>query len=106
MANIFQGIPDDIHQEIFTDLLNQETVRIERIVSLGHSSPVQGWYEQEEHEWVLVLKGRAIIAFDSGDEIALNEGDYLNIPAYQKHRVQWTDPDKVTLWLAIFYQSR
>ena len=35
----------------------------------------------------------------------MNPGDYINIPAHTKHRVSWTEPKKVTLWLCIFYSN-
>lgn len=105
MTNIFKSIPDDIHQEIVSDLLHNRSVRIERILSQGQCSPPQGWYDQDEHEWVLVVKGSAIIVFEQGKAVALSDGDYLHIPAHRKHRVQWTDPEQVTLWLAVFYHS-
>ena len=27
----------------------------------------------------------------------------LNIPKHRKHWVSWTDPNRVTIWLAVFY---
>jgi cupin 2 domain-containing protein len=35
-------------------LLADRHIRIERIVSEGHASPEGFWYDQSEHEWVLV----------------------------------------------------
>ncbi len=103
MKNIFSSIPETMEEELVVDLLRHKNVRIERILSKGQSSPENGWYEQEEHEWVLVLGGCAIISFEDGIEVKLGKGDYVNIPAHTKHRVTWTDPNKVTVWLAIFY---
>lgn len=104
MKNIFTSIPETLEEELFDDLLQHKNVRIERILSKGQSSPKEGWYNQEEHEWVIVLKGCGIISFEDGFEVKLDKGDYINIPAHTKHRVTWTDPDKVTIWLAIFYK--
>lgn len=104
MNNLYAAIPDTIDEEQFEELLRGEQVRIERILSQGQASPAEGWYEQEEHEWVLVLEGCGIIGFADGREVSLQKGDYLNIPAYVKHRVLWTDPDNTTLWLGIFYK--
>ncbi len=101
--NLFASIPDNLAQE-FTELLTQnEKVRIERIVSKGHASPATGWYDQTENEWVVVLQGAAILAFESGNDVRLQSGDYLNIPAHTRHRVKWTEPDSETVWLAIYY---
>jgi cupin 2 domain-containing protein len=30
-------------------------------------------------------------------------GDFVNIPAHTKHRVEWTTPDEPTIWLAVRY---
>jgi cupin 2 domain-containing protein len=31
----------------------------------------------------------------------LTAGDYLLIPSHTLHRVEWTPPDIITVWLAI-----
>lgn len=104
MSNLFSSIPDTLEEELFEDLLKHKNIRIERILSMGQSSPAKGWYDQDEHEWVLVLEGYGVIVFEDGKEIELNKGDFLNIPAHVKHKVEWTDPNKITIWLAIFYK--
>ncbi|MBY7876266.1 cupin domain-containing protein [Vibrio fluvialis] len=103
--NLFETIPAELLNEQFTDLLRHRHVRIERILSKGHTSPESGWYDQDEHEWVLVLQGCGTVEFDNGESTTLNVGDYLNIPAHTRHKVSYTSPDKVTLWLAVFYQD-
>lgn len=103
MGNIFSSIPQDIDNEIIEDLVKRKNVRIERIISNGHASPGEGWYDQAENEWVIVLEGSGSILFDNGVETVLKKGDYLNIPAHSRHKVAWTDPDNVTVWLAVFY---
>jgi cupin 2 domain-containing protein len=103
MVNIFSSIPENINNEIFEDIVNGKNVRIERIVSYGHSSPESGWYDQVENEWVIVLKGSGSLLFENGDKIVLSQGDYLNIPAHAKHKVIWTSPYEATIWLAVFY---
>ncbi|CAE6952256.1 cupin domain-containing protein [Vibrio alginolyticus] len=102
--NLFANLPDDITEETFEDLLCHETLRIERIVSHGQTSPAEGWYDQTEHEWVLVLKGAAELTFENGAVKRLEAGDHINIPAHTKHKVSWTDPGQATIWLALFYQ--
>jgi cupin 2 domain-containing protein len=101
--NLFSDIPDTLPDELFDDLLTADGVRVERIFSQGHTSPTSGWYDQEENEWVVVLQGAGTIAFEDGDEVTLAQGDYLNIPKHTRHRVVWTDPEVVTVWLAVFY---
>ncbi|ADZ92646.1 cupin domain-containing protein [Marinomonas mediterranea] len=103
MNNVFSDIPKSIPDEIFEDILSTGNIRIERIVSDGHSSPDVGWYDQSEHEWVLVLKGQGVIEFEAGRICTLSEGDFINIEAGTKHKVLSTSPDEVTIWLAIFY---
>ena len=103
MNNIFDSIPSDLSSEIFDDLVSSDTVKIERIISKGQTSPDFGWYDQEQHEWVIIIAGSAIIGFDDKSSVTLKSGDYLNIPAHQKHKVAWTDPDVETVWLAVHY---
>ena len=105
MKNLFSSIPNVVENEMFEDLLKHDNVRVERILSKGQSSPMEGWYDQEENEWVVVLDGCGVISFENGTEIKLSKGDYLNIPAHVKHKVKWTDPDKTTIWLAVFYKN-
>lgn len=104
MKNLFASLPQDLEREVFEDIVRSESVRIERIVSKGHTSPDTGWYDQDESEWVVVLQGAARLAFDSGREVSLNVGDFINIPAHTRHRVSWTDPSQPTIWLAVFYR--
>jgi cupin 2 domain-containing protein len=104
--NIFTSLPLKLEQESFDVLLKDKNIRIERIVSKGHTSPTSGWYDQEENEWVLVLEGAGTILFENGKQVTLNKGDYLHIPAHDKHKVAWTDPDRLTIWIAVHYSGR
>ncbi|WP_258238986.1 MULTISPECIES: cupin domain-containing protein [Arcobacteraceae] len=104
LSNIFKDIKIDNENEQFIDLLKHENVRIERIVSNGQCSPIDFWYEQEENEFVLLLKGQAILEFEN-KEVILKEGDFINIPSKQKHRVKYTSKKIPTIWLAIFYNN-
>ena len=45
--NIFSDVKDHLPEEEFLELASSETVKIERIVSMGHRSPEQFWYDQE-----------------------------------------------------------
>lgn len=103
MHNLFNSLPDRLDEEQFDTLLRQDNVRIERIVSQGHHSPATGWYDQEEHEWVMVLRGSGTLQFEDESEIELKAGGYVFIPAHQRHRVLRTDPEQVTIWLAVFF---
>jgi len=101
--NIFKSIPGDLSNEVFDLLAQSSTVKIERIISRGHSSPETGWFDQGKNEWIILMKGEAIICFEDMKEINLKTGDYINIPAHEKHKVKWTAPGTETVWLAIFY---
>ena len=103
MKNIFNSIPDNFENEVFEELLSAENIRIERIISKGHISPADGWYDQIENEWVVVLQGSGSVLFENDSEIVLKKGDYLHIPSHVRHKVSWTDPDNPTVWLAVFY---
>ena len=102
--NVLESIPDQLPQELLTTLLQADNLRIERIVSQGQVSAPGFWYDQDEHEWVIVLEGHAAVQFEGDAELmALQRGSYLKIPAHARHRVAWTDPNERTVWLAIHY---
>ena len=105
MGNVFEGIPAELPKEMIETLIDCTNVRIERIVSKGHCSPEGLWYEQEEDEFVLVVKGAGEIEFADGDRVRLGTGDWVNIPAMKKHRVSWTEEGVETVWLGVFYQQ-
>lgn len=100
--NLFEDIPSQLADELTEVLVESRCVRIERIVSESHASAENFWYDQDEHEWVLLLQGSASIEFDNGDVKLLLQGDYLLIPAHQKHRVHSTSEQEQSIWLAIF----
>jgi len=103
MNNIFAALPENLTAEVFEKLVDSDNVTIERIVSKGHTSPKSGWYDQDNHEWVMVLKGEAKLVFENEPELHLKAGDYINIPAHTRHRVSWTPPERETVWLAVHY---
>ena len=104
-ANLFESIPSALPEELVEVLAEGKGhIRIVRLVSRGHASPDGFWYDQDEHEWVLVLEGAAVLAFDDGSEVRLRPGDHVNLPAHRRHRVAWTAPEKATVWLAVFYR--
>jgi cupin 2 domain-containing protein len=104
--NLFAPLPDASAGEAAEALLRRRGLRIERIVSLGQASPPGFWYEQGEGEWVVLLSGAARLRFaDEAEARALSPGDWLDIAARRRHRVEWTDPTRPTVWLAVFYRS-
>ena len=103
--NLLGNLPDARTAEITETLLNAPGVRIERIVSFGSESPDGFWYDQDESEWVVVLAGAARLRFADEEEARLLEaGDWMEIAAHRRHRVEWTDPVQPTVWLAVFYR--
>ena len=101
--NIFANIPSNIPEEIIESLIDSDGIKIERIISKGQVSPKDFWYDQDKNEFVILLKGSAKLLFENDEQIILNAGDYIIIPAHKKHRVEWTDPETETIWFAIFY---
>ena len=101
VINLLQSLPVDLTEEVCTELLRQGSVRIERIVSNGQASPDGFWYDQDEHEWVLLLEGEAIIELADGERACLTKGDALNLPAHTRHRVAYTSCPAI--WLVVFY---
>ena len=104
VQNLLTELPDVRHGEAVLEILGSAGVRLERIVSGGQCTPKGQWLEQEKEEWVLVLSGSAHISFQGkSDFVALGAGDSLRIPAGTKHRVEWTDTKKPTVWLALHF---
>ncbi len=104
IRNIFSGMQKQTSEEILETILQADQFKIERIISRGHATAEGEWYDQDRNEWVLVLKGNAGLLFEGDDKtVIMKTGDYINIPAHQKHRVEWTDPEEETVWLTIHY---
>ena len=101
--NLLRDLPEAHKGEAIDQLASGETVRIERIVSHGQASPEGHWYDQDEAEFVLVLTGAARLRFAEGEVMTLGPGDYVDIAAHRRHRVEWTDPERRTVWLAVYY---
>jgi cupin 2 domain-containing protein len=101
-GNLFADVPAGFPDEVVTTLLGAANVRIERIVSHGQRSPDGFWYDQAQHEWVVVLKGSARLQFEDR-VVEMKVGDYIFVPAHAKHRVEWTTPDEPTIWLAVHF---
>lgn len=102
MRNIFllpENMPD---AEVFEPLATGNGIKIERIISTGQATPDGEWYDQEQAEWVVLLQGEAVVKFDDGREYALQPGDYLLIPAHDKHRVESTSSEPPCVWIAVF----
>ncbi len=102
MNNFFKSLPLCLENEKFDTLLHHNNVKIERIISTGQANAPDEWYDQAHAEWVILLTGNARLQFAKDRAIIfMTAGDYLFIPAHQKHRVDWTDPTIESIWLAI-----
>lgn len=105
-GNLFSGIRDVSEQEQFDALLETGSFRLERIVSAGHSTPTGEWFDQDRAEWVVLLSGGASLRFEDEDHLRpMRPGDFLLIPAHRKHRVERTDPNTETVWLALHFDG-
>lgn len=103
-GTLLGDIPVELPEEIFDTICLSDSVKIERIVSRGHASPEGFWYDQEKNEFILIVQGSAGLRIENErDIVVLKTGDYLNIGAHAKHRVEWTDPACDTIWLAVYY---
>ena len=105
IGNLFDELPQHLPKEVVQTLIRAADVRIERIISHGHASAPDFWHDQPQHEWVIVLKGAARLQFEDGD-VEMVVGDFINIPAFTRHRVDWTTPDEPTVWLGVRYGDR
>ena len=104
MDNLFADLSAHLPEELSEVLVQSTAARLERIVSLGHATPAGRWYDQDTNEWVVLLRGAAALRFEDDPEPrVLGPGDYLNIPAHRRHRVEWTAAGEPTVWLALHY---
>jgi cupin 2 domain-containing protein len=105
LGNLFANITTNLPEELFETLVSSPGVRIERIVSQGHTSPQDYWYDQDTDEWVVLLKGAARLQFENSETpLEMNPGSHILIPAHTRHRVAWTDPTQPAIWLAVHFQ--
>lgn len=104
--NLLSPILDPLPDERFETLAQGAgPFRLERIVSRQHASPPGFWYDQTSTEWILLLSGSALLLLEdpAGQirECRLLPGDFLEIPAHCRHRVEETDLLIDTVWLAL-----
>jgi len=64
---------------------------------------------QQHHLQPLITRSlqlivKAKLLFEGGNEpVEMGPGDFVNIPAHKRHRVEWTTEEEPTIWLAVFY---
>ena len=104
LSNILEHVPAGLPDEEFIELLAAPGLRIERIVSTGQCTPAGEWLQQDRGEWVLLLQGAASVRLETVPEARhLGPGDHLHIPAGLRHRVEATQAEPPTVWLAVHY---
>lgn len=101
MPNFLADLPDARRDEVFTTLLDHPGARIERIVSMGQTTPEDAPYDQPHDEWVLLLAGAARLWIEGQGECRLTPGDATLIAAHVRHRVTWTSTEPPAIWLAV-----
>lgn len=94
-GNLFADSAPPAQGERFESLLRLRGLHLERIVSSAQPEP--GEYCQEQDEWVVLLRGEALLEV-AGQRRALAAGDYVFLPARTPHRVLSTSAG--ALWLA------
>ena len=100
--NLFD-LPNPLPEsEVFTDLIPDRGVKIERIVSRGQTSPEGQWYDQDRDEWVVLIQGEAVLEYQGGEKLKLGAGDHVLIPAHCRHRVDFTSRTPPCIWVAVF----
>jgi cupin 2 domain-containing protein len=101
LSNLLSDLPGPGPGESFSTILERPGIRIERIVSQGHTTPTDAPFEQAGDEWVMLVQGAARLWLDGDGECDLAPGDHLLIEAGRRHRVTWTSPGEPTIWLAV-----
>lgn len=103
-TNIWQ-LPPHLDTEFFEILCQNPSVLVERIVSFGQATPAGQWYDQDRHEWVVLLQGNATLLFDSeqGEIVLLQAGSHIHIPPHRLHRVTYTSTEPPCIWLAVHF---
>ena len=105
-GNLFSGLPPAGPEEVFQPLAGTAGTRIERIVSTGQASPDGFWYDQATAEFVLLVAGAAALRIEGeATPRHLAPGDWLELPAGCRHRVDWTQADPPTVWLAVHFPA-
>ncbi len=108
MKNLFD-LPDGGKEEIIEKLVekgrlgDKSAIKIEHILSYGQATPADHYYEQNWDEWVMIIKGEAILSYDDGRGEDLRTGDSLLIKRGERHRVDYTSED--CIWIAVSYNA-
>lgn len=106
VGSLLRDLPDAFDDEVFDTLLEGGAFRLLRIVSNGQATPPGQWLDQDDDEWVLLVSGAAVLSIEGEEHThALTPGGWMRLPAHCRHRVEWTDPDQPTVWLALHWEA-
>ena len=101
-GDLLADMPMNSAEETVSVIARTPGARIERIVSTGQASPPGFWYDQHWMEWVFLISGSAGLLIEGESEPRiLRPGAYVELPPHVRHRVEWTDADQPTVWLAL-----
>ena len=104
-GNLFSGEAKRDSEERIDMLVTGQRLNVERIVSMGHTSPDGFWYDDSRAEWVVLLSGAAVLEFEEDATLQdMRPGDYVLIEPHCRHRVAWTHEVEQTVWLAIYHE--
>ena len=101
-GNLFANLAERAMREEVAVLAETAGGRIERIVSTGQASrPDFGTIRPRRSGWSFFPGAQAYASKPSPSPRVLAPGDWLEIPAHARHRVEWTDAERPTVWLAV-----
>lgn len=126
LGNVYDSLPPlGSAEEEFLELVSGRKAKLQRIVTTGQTS--DSWYDQDDDELCLVLRGSAKLSFASAftlrqgrtvdealkstnseegeGEVKLKEGNWIFIPAHCRHKVSWTPKDRQVVWLALHLEK-
>ena len=69
MGNLFSPLPTQLPEEVSQMLVNSASVRIERVVSHGHASPVGFWYEIPSFPIAATCNNRQLVPLNMADDV-------------------------------------
>lgn len=85
--NLFANLPPLASKdEVFTTLLTEPGLTVQRIVSTGQSSPPGFWYDQPEAEWVVLIDLLEPTRLEHEGE-PLGDGFAAGSDAHDVHRI-------------------
>lgn len=104
-GNLLDDIPAAMPSELVDTLMEAAGLRIERIISWGHVTEPDSWYDQPWSEWVLLLQGAATLCLEREGLQQLRPGGWMILPAHCRHRIESTSSDPPAIWLAVHFRA-